>query len=107
MREFVLGNNQTGLVTSSGNSVSVVGGEDPALAGEVLKDAPEIYMGSFVTTSTYLFPTATVSQWDAYLAEVTGIVSSDNIPTSGAETNGRMGGWALAGVMFIGWTLSL
>lgn len=70
-REFVLGNNQTGLVTtSSSGEVLVIGGEDPKLAGDFLKESPEIYLGSWVTTSTYTFPSATIAQWDNSFAAV-------------------------------------
>ncbi|KAL4065995.1 Alpha/Beta hydrolase protein [Scleroderma citrinum] len=73
IRDFVFGNNQTGLVinTDSGG-VTVVGGEVSSLGGEVLTGQAGIYYGSATTASTYFFPTATVEAWDAYVATATG-----------------------------------
>ncbi|KAI6101368.1 Alpha/Beta hydrolase protein [Pisolithus sp. B1] len=72
IREFVFGNNQTGLVTdtNSGN-VTVVGGEVSTLAGEIMTGQAGIYYGSATTASTYFFPSATVEAWDAYVATAT------------------------------------
>jgi len=72
IREFVLGSNETGLVTeSTSGRISVIGGEDPAVAGNALPGSPDIYLGSFVTTSTYTYPSKTISQWNNYLATAT------------------------------------
>ena len=65
LREFVLGNNQTGLVTDA--SIPAVGGEDPQYAVNTLAEGPEVYRGSYTTTSTYYFPSATVARWDKYV----------------------------------------
>ncbi|KAG9311849.1 hypothetical protein JVU11DRAFT_8101 [Chiua virens] len=61
VREFIFGNNQTGLVsnTSSG-TVSVVGGKASSLAGEIMTGQAAIYHGNGVTPSDYVFPLATV-----------------------------------------------
>ena len=67
-REFVFGNNQTGLVTESSGKVSVVGGEDSTLAAAVLPGGGEIYYGSGTTQSTYTAPTATVAAWNSFIA---------------------------------------
>ncbi|KAF7795039.1 hypothetical protein EIP86_006183 [Pleurotus ostreatoroseus] len=66
-REFIFGNNQTGLVTNSSGAVSVVGGENATLAAEVLPGQLEIFVGSGTTQSTYTFPSATVAAWDTFL----------------------------------------
>lgn len=71
-REFILGSNTTGLVvndTSSG-SVSVVGGEVSSLAGDFLPGASGIFEGSISTTATLVYPAATVSAWDAFVASL-------------------------------------
>jgi len=69
VREFVFGNNQTGLVVNAeSGGVTVIGGEDPSLGGEVLTGQAGIYYGSATTASTYFFPSATVAAWDAYVA---------------------------------------
>jgi carboxypeptidase D len=67
-REFILGNNQTGLVTKEGGTVSVVGGESSALAVNVMSGQPEIFYGSGTTQSTYMAPTATVAAWNSFIA---------------------------------------
>ena len=61
----MLGNNQTGLVTDA--SIPAVGGEDPQYAVNTLAEGPEVYRGSYTTTSTYYFPSATVARWDKYV----------------------------------------
>ncbi|KAL4265511.1 Carboxypeptidase [Pleurotus pulmonarius] len=66
-REFIFGNNQTGLVESS----SVVGGEDPALTAGVLPGQKEIYVGKVTTSSTFVFPSATIAAWDSFMAAQT------------------------------------
>lgn len=106
LREFVLGNNQTGLVTtSSSGEVIVIGGEDATLAGDILKEPPEIYLGSWVTTSTYTFPSATIAQWDNYFATATSIPSKRS---SGATSlSCTMSGWLLVFVFSVAGLLSL
>ncbi|KIM53428.1 hypothetical protein SCLCIDRAFT_1222826 [Scleroderma citrinum Foug A] len=69
IREFVFGNNQTGLVVNAElGGVTVIGGEDSSLGGEVMTGQAGIYYGSATTASTYFFPSATVAAWDAYVA---------------------------------------
>jgi len=67
LREFILGNNPTGLVTDA--NTPAVGGEDPQYAVNTLAEGPEIYQGSYTTTSTYLFPTETVARWNEYVQQ--------------------------------------
>ncbi|KIM53415.1 hypothetical protein SCLCIDRAFT_31895 [Scleroderma citrinum Foug A] len=77
IREFVFGNNQTGLVVNAeSGGVTVIGGEDPSLGGEVMTGQAGIYYGSATTVSTYFFPSATVAAWDAYVASATSQSSS-------------------------------
>ena len=83
IREFVLGNNQTGLVIGSGGSVSVVGGEDATLAAPALPGQLGIFQGSGTTQFTYTFPSATIAAWNSFYANVTAATSS----TSGAVAN--------------------
>jgi carboxypeptidase D len=68
LREFVLGYNELGLVKNSSGTISVVGGERSALAGNFLPGGAEIYYGSAATQSTYVYPTATVAAWDSFIA---------------------------------------
>lgn len=68
LREFVLGNNETGLVTNLSGAVSVVGGESPALVGDYLRAGPEIYYGAGTTQSTNIAPTTTIAAWNSFIA---------------------------------------
>ncbi|THH29780.1 hypothetical protein EUX98_g4414 [Antrodiella citrinella] len=75
MRDFVLGNNETGLVTNSSSSVSVVGGESTTLfANGILAGQDGIFAGSGTTQSTYTYPSATIAAWASFTAT--------SIPTS-------------------------
>ncbi|RDX43775.1 alpha/beta-hydrolase [Lentinus brumalis] len=81
-RDFILGTSDTGLVVTSENgTVSVVGGEDPALAGNALLGQPGIYIGTGVgedmtTTGTFTFPAATVAAWESFIATATATASA-------------------------------
>ncbi|KAH0834746.1 Alpha/Beta hydrolase protein [Lanmaoa asiatica] len=69
VREFIFGNNQTGLVTNtSSGTVSVIGGEVSSLGGEIMTGQAAIYYGKATTASSYFFPSATVEAWNAYIA---------------------------------------
>jgi carboxypeptidase D len=70
LREFVLGNNKTGLVTKIMNQVVVLGGEIASLTGNIPGPDP-IYYGNGATQSTYVFPKATRTAWNAFLAKQT------------------------------------
>ncbi|KAH0836523.1 Alpha/Beta hydrolase protein [Lanmaoa asiatica] len=96
VREFIFGNNQTGLVTSTGHGpVTVIGGEVSSLGNEVMTGQAGIYYGSATTESTYFFPTATVEAWDTFVATATSYHShhprSVNLANSGCSTNLIMG----------------
>lgn len=65
LREFVLGNNKTGLVTDA--STPAIGGEVPEYTASTLAEGPEIYVGSYTTTSTYFYPKETISSWGRYV----------------------------------------
>lgn len=64
-REFILGNNQTGLVEGS----SVVGGEDPSLRTDhALAGQTGILAGSGTATSLFFYPSATIAAWNSFFA---------------------------------------
>jgi carboxypeptidase D len=68
LREFVLGNNETGLVKKSKSGVvTVVGGEKKSLEG-VIPGGDKIYYGNGATQSTYIFPAATRAAWKTFIA---------------------------------------
>ncbi|EKM50681.1 uncharacterized protein PHACADRAFT_264079 [Phanerochaete carnosa HHB-10118-sp] len=91
LREFVLGNNQTGLVTNSsgGTGVSVVGGEVASLAGSVHPGQLGIYVGSGTTQSTYTYPSATIAAWNSFFATVT---SQNELATASASGSSQTSG---------------
>ncbi|OAX41086.1 alpha/beta-hydrolase [Rhizopogon vinicolor AM-OR11-026] len=76
VRDFIFGNNQTGLVTNTSGTVTVVGGEVSSLADEIMTGQAAIYYGSATTESTYYFPTATVEAWNAYIPTATSTMVS-------------------------------
>ncbi|KAG6821213.1 hypothetical protein H0H93_004034 [Arthromyces matolae] len=68
LREFVLGKNQTGLVTkNAAGKVVVVGGVNATLAQDVLPGGIEIYYGPGAKVSTYVFPSATRAAWQSFI----------------------------------------
>ena len=70
-REFILGDNPSGLVLPDG---SVVGGEDPSLfQGDVLPGQREIMYfdpDNPTVTSTYVYPLETISAWNCFFSSV-------------------------------------
>jgi carboxypeptidase D len=71
VRDFVLGSNTTGLVKSDG---SVIGGEDPKLANDVMPGNPAIHYwaseaGGDITS--VVVPSVTLAAWDAFIATAT------------------------------------
>ncbi|CAL1714161.1 unnamed protein product [Somion occarium] len=72
LREYILGNNQTGLVERSGNQVKVIGGEDSNFyVNNIIHGQDEIYVGSAVTQSTFTYPSATIAAWEEFIATAT------------------------------------
>jgi len=96
LREFVLGNNKTGLVTDA--DTPAVGGEDPQYAVNTLAEGPEIYQGSYTTTSTYHFPTETVARWNRYVQEGSTSDNSGSLAQNGG-VNGKFSVNALFSVV--------
>ncbi|PSR71345.1 hypothetical protein PHLCEN_2v12774 [Hermanssonia centrifuga] len=84
LREFILGNNQTGLVTNSSGTVSIVGGESPSLAADVFPGQSGIYMGQGATQSTYTFPSATIAAWESFIATAISTSATGTNPAGGA-----------------------
>ncbi|TCD69154.1 hypothetical protein EIP91_008631 [Steccherinum ochraceum] len=95
LREFILGSNQTGLVTNSSGSVSVVGGESTSLyANGILPGQDGVFAGSGTTQSTFTYPTASIQAWASFTA--TAIPTAP--PTGGGSTSqqssaGNVGYW--------------
>ncbi|KAN0088673.1 Alpha/Beta hydrolase fold [Tylopilus felleus] len=106
-REFIFGNNQTGLVITddaSCGAVTVVGGEEASLGGEVLAGQVGIYYGSATTASTHFFPAPTVEAWNAFLAATAAPHSprSVNLARSGSSPN-----WVVSKTLVLGLVLAI
>ncbi|RDB23681.1 hypothetical protein Hypma_009154 [Hypsizygus marmoreus] len=81
LREFIIGDNKTGLVTrTSTGKVVVVGGQNATLAEDILPGSDEIYYGPGAKVSTYVFPSATRAAWRSFIRTETALPS----PTAGA-----------------------
>ncbi|KAI0642261.1 alpha/beta-hydrolase [Trametes meyenii] len=86
VREFIFGNNQTGLVTNTSGTVSVIGGESSSLAVDAIPGQLGIYLGSGTTESTYTYPSATIAAWNNYIVTATAI---SNKAATGASPSGN------------------
>jgi carboxypeptidase D len=105
MRDFVFGSNQTGLVTSDNN---VVGGQDPALAGDVFPAPDGIVVGtSGSATGTYTAPTASIAAWKSFIGEVVATAAAAATASStGAKPTDENGAWRFyASSSFVGATI--
>ena len=98
VREFILGNNQTGLVTNSSGTLIIHGGENSTLADTVLPGQDEIYVGSGTTQSTFVYPSATIAAWNSFFATVRGNVTAGGIVTATPPAQGSGAEKALAGM---------
>ncbi|KAI0773275.1 alpha/beta-hydrolase [Trametes elegans] len=101
-RDFIFGTNTTGLVsTGASGKVSVEGGETAALAVDAVRAHPGVFVGSAATQSTYAYPSATVAEWDAFIATATtgagpgagGATGKPGKHESGAASWARWRGW--------------
>ena len=84
-REFIVGNNQTGLLSDP--SATVIGGEDSSLLvgpHNILFGEDSILYGSGTRTSYYAAPSDTIASWRSYFASV---VASE-MGTSATATGG-------------------
>ncbi|KAH9893404.1 alpha/beta-hydrolase [Cubamyces lactineus] len=100
VREFILGNNQTGLLTNSSGTVSVVGGEVSSLAGDVIRGQLGIYVGSFSTQSTYTYPSATIAAWNSYIVTATAI-GTPSSKSAGGQNAAQQLGVSLTSVLLV------
>ncbi|KZP13619.1 alpha/beta-hydrolase [Athelia psychrophila] len=69
LREFILGTNTTGLLLP--NATTPIGGQDAALAGDIVPGGSVIYYGSGTTASSTVAPSASFAAWASYLATAT------------------------------------
>ncbi|KAJ3547334.1 hypothetical protein NM688_g5411 [Phlebia brevispora] len=70
LREFILGNNETGLVKTVRGHTTIVGGTDPAFDG-ILTGQSGIYYGSGATQGTYTYPALTIAEWQTFINAAT------------------------------------
>lgn len=82
LREFVLGNNQTGLVTDA--STPAVGGEVSSLGNGYLPGNSVVFGGSISTTTTFTYPAPTISAWNAF---VSSMVSVENAAATASSAS--------------------
>ncbi len=86
-REFILGNNQTGLLTNT--STTAVGGENPSLLlgpNNILPGEVSIIVGSGTgKTSRYAAPSATIASWNSFFASVVASESAAAASASAGE----------------------
>ncbi|KAJ7769203.1 alpha/beta-hydrolase [Mycena maculata] len=113
VRDFVLGSNSTGLVDP--NAATVTGGEDPALAQDILPGGTVIYFGdgsAGKTTQSTVIPSATIAAWNVFLATATATLPASNPFSTGSSTgvpsgavglkgSGAPGIWNLGGLVWI------
>ncbi|KAF9454245.1 alpha/beta-hydrolase [Macrolepiota fuliginosa MF-IS2] len=94
-REFVVGHNQTGLVLTTPNGSTVVGGENATLAADVMPGRDEVIYGSGTVVSTFVFPQATRDAWQQFIrtetATPTGVAGRANTASAGAVVLGGRG----------------
>ncbi len=90
LREFILGSNQTGLVTTNGNTTSVVGGQNPTLQQDAIPGQEAIYYGSSKTEGSTAAPSATVAMFESHvgLLPVTGTEAIAARATNAGDSNG-------------------
>ncbi|KAI0629361.1 alpha/beta-hydrolase [Trametes polyzona] len=90
LRDFILGANQTGLVTLVGGAAEVVGGELAALAVDAIRATDAIFVGSVTTQSTVTYPRATIDAWDSFIATATATVlpAAAGKPVGALKENG-------------------
>ncbi|KAI0643827.1 alpha/beta-hydrolase [Trametes meyenii] len=81
LREFVLGSNKNGTVEGS----DVVGGENATLTGDYLPGGDEIFYGSATTAGTSTVPSATIAEWNSFLATAT---ATTPFTSTGSATSG-------------------
>ncbi|KAJ7263016.1 alpha/beta-hydrolase [Mycena rebaudengoi] len=116
VRDFVLGSKDTGLVDS--NSGTVVGGEDPKLALDVMPGNTVIYYGngrSATTTLSTVVPSATLAAWNKFIETATATQPAGGTgtgsPGGSPDTGGTLGlrpysmmswivGWVLLACFF-------
>ncbi|OCH83865.1 alpha/beta-hydrolase [Obba rivulosa] len=84
LREFILGSNETGLVSGS----NVVGGENATLANDVLPGGVEFFFGSSSTAGTSSVPLATQQSWASFIATATATPSGSTSGTSSQNNSG-------------------
>ena len=83
IQDFVFGNNQTGLLTTSGGATSVVGGVHTEYLKGILTGSSAV-TGAFTTAGTYTWPLESWAAWDSYMATRT----AEDVPVASATGDG-------------------
>ncbi|KIK61689.1 hypothetical protein GYMLUDRAFT_260725 [Collybiopsis luxurians FD-317 M1] len=104
IQEFVFGTNPTGLVTGN----SVVGGEDPALAEDVLPGSDPIFYGSLSTQSSTIWPAATRAAWSSFIrTETATAVTAQSTHNSGHHVGCAASRYTLTILTILLWAVFL
>ncbi|PVF95685.1 alpha/beta-hydrolase [Serendipita vermifera] len=96
LREFVLGNNQTGLLTTSGGTTNIVGGVHTEYLKGILPGSSAV-TGRYVPQGTYTWPQASWDAWGSYMATRTeadvpvASATGDGIISPGSQDQSHLG----------------
>lgn len=87
VREFILGNNENGTVLPNGN---IVGQDAPQFVNDILPaEHDPIFTGSGVTAGSTVWPSATIAQWDSFIASA---VATDPASSSSSSSSSNQNG---------------
>jgi len=104
VKDFVLGNNQTGLLTTSSGTTTVVGGVHTEYLKGILTGSSAV-TGAFTTAGIYTWPSESWAAWDSYLATRTAAdvpvasASGDGVISPGSQSGGARRSPLGAGVL--------
>lgn len=106
-REFILGNNQTGLLVNT--STTAIGGEDPSIllgTYNVLPGETSILYGSGSRTSYYVAPSASIASWNSFFANVVASESAAAATVSASAVDRASSGAAeISGGLVRSWAI--
>ena len=91
LREFVLGDNQTGYVESNVSS-PVGGGNATQLQGDILRGSA-VYGGSYSPMTTYTYPSQTISAWNVYVSSINSTEGAQMATSSASRMFSQKQAW--------------
>lgn len=81
-REFILGNNETGLLLPG--TSTPIGGSDPLIlqgSNNILQGESSILFGSGTATSQFIAPSATIEAWETFWVGVLNSEMTETVTT--------------------------